>query len=84
LNRRSFLKGVSGAGMMSVLPGTAFALHTVETDHIIHEVAGSGQDPNAQPKDSIRFSVCGVSHDHIWHGWGDPAWWRCTGRGIRG
>ena len=44
LNRRSFLKGMSGAGMMSVLPGTAFGLHTVETDHIIHEVAGSGQD----------------------------------------
>src|SRR5580704_345639 len=66
LNRRSFLKGVSGAGMMSVLPGGAFGLHTVETGHIIHEVAESGQDPNAQPKDSIRFSVCGVSHDHIY------------------
>jgi predicted dehydrogenase len=66
LNRRSFLKGMSGAGMMSAVPGGAFGLHTVETGHIIHEVAESGQDPNAQPKDSIRFSVCGVSHDHIY------------------
>ena len=66
LNRRSFLKGMSGAGMMSVLPGTAFGLHSLETGHIIHEVAESGQDPNAQPKDSIRFSVCGMSHDHIY------------------
>ena len=66
LNRRSFLKGVSGAGMMSVLPGGAFGLHTVETGHIIHEVAESVQDPHPQPKDSIRFSVCGMSHDHIY------------------
>jgi len=66
LNRWSFLKGVSGAGMMSVLPGGAFGLHTVETGHIIHEVAESVQDPHPQPKDSIRFSVCGMSHDHIY------------------
>ncbi len=66
LNRRSFLKGMSGAGMMSVLPGAAFGLHTAETGHVIHEVAEAGSGPNAQPKDSIRFSVCGMSHDHIY------------------
>jgi len=66
LNRRSFLKTISGAGMMSALPGAAFGLHMMETDHIIHEVAEPGQDANAMPKDSIRFSVCGMSHDHIY------------------
>jgi predicted dehydrogenase len=66
LNRRSFLKAMSGAGMMSALPGAAFGLRTVETGHIIHEVAEPGQDPSATSKDSIRFSVCGMSHDHIY------------------
>lgn len=66
LNRRSFLKTISGAGMMSALPGAAFGLDMMETGHIIHEVAEPGQDANAMPKDSIRFSVCGMSHDHIY------------------
>jgi len=66
VNRRSFLKSMGGAGMMSVLPEVAFGLDSPETGSIIHEVAVPGQDPNANPKESIRFSVCGMSHDHIY------------------
>jgi predicted dehydrogenase len=52
--------------MMSAVPGVAFGLNPFGTGHIIHEVAEPGQDANAKPKDSIRFSVCGMSHDHIY------------------
>jgi len=66
LDRRSFLKAIGGAGMMSALPETAFGLNPVESGHITHEVAEPGQGADAKPKDSIRFSVCGMSHDHIY------------------
>jgi predicted dehydrogenase len=66
VNRRSFLKTMGGAGMLSALPEAAFGLHTGETGNFIHEVAAPGQDAEVKPKDSIRFSVCGMSHDHIY------------------
>jgi predicted dehydrogenase len=66
VNRRSFLKAVGGAGMMSALTETMFGLHLSDSENIIHEVAAAGQDAEAKPKDSIRFSVCGMSHDHIY------------------
>ena len=66
INRRSFLKSMGGAGMMSALPEAALGLHAGDNIIIIHEVAGSGQDSEAKPKYSIRFSVCGMSHDHIY------------------
>ena len=66
VNRRSFLKAMGGAGMMSALPGAAFGLPPIDSSRLIHEVAEPGQDANAKPKDSIRFSVCGMSHDHIY------------------
>ena len=65
LNRRAFLKVMSGAGMMTVLPEVAFGVHRADSD-IIHEVTEPGQDAEAKPKESIRFSVCGMSHDHIY------------------
>src|ERR1700756_3648061 len=66
VNRRSFLKAVGGAGMMSALTETMFGLHLSDSENIIHEVAAAGQGAEAKPKDSIRFSVCGMSHDHIY------------------
>jgi predicted dehydrogenase len=62
LNRRSFLKTMSSAGMLAALPEAAFA-----GGHVVHEVAEPGQDTDVKPKYSIKFSVCGMSHDHI-HG----------------
>ena len=61
-NRRDFLKSLSSASMLSALPATAFAA----TDGAIaHEIATSVQAP-VTPGQSIRFAVCGISHDHIY------------------
>jgi predicted dehydrogenase len=66
VNRRGFLKAMSGAGVMSTLPAAAFGLHAAAANNIIHEVAAPGRNAEGTPKDSIRFSVCGMSHDHIY------------------
>jgi predicted dehydrogenase len=66
VNRRSFLKSIGSAGMMSAVPVATFGLPATDGGRIVHEIAGPGQDANAKPKDSIRFSVCGMSHDHIY------------------
>jgi len=50
---------------MSAFPEAVFGLHAADTSTIIHEVV-PGQDAEAKPKYSIRFSVCGMSHDHIY------------------
>ena len=63
--RRTFLKNVSSAGMLAALPAATFALHG-PAGHVTHEVAMPQQANLAKPKDSIRFSVCGMSHDHIY------------------
>ncbi len=65
LNRRSFLKTVSAAGMASALPEMACGLYS-DRGHTTHEVAGPRQDDTSKPKDSVKFSVCGMSHDHIY------------------
>jgi predicted dehydrogenase len=63
-NRRSFLKTMSSAGMLAALPEAGFGLGG---GHVVHEVAEPGQDADTKPKYSIKFAVCGMSHDHI-HG----------------
>jgi predicted dehydrogenase len=60
-NRRSFLKTVSSAGMLAALPESALG-----AGHVLHEVAEPGQQADAKLKYSIKFSVCGMSHDHIY------------------
>lgn len=51
---------------MSALPGAAFGLPAIDSSRLVHEVAEAGQGVSARPKESIRFSVCGMSHDHIY------------------
>jgi len=68
VGRRAFLKGAAGgvlgsAGLMAGMP--AFAMD-FDAAHVIHEVAEPGQDAEAKPKHSIKFAVCGMSHDHIY------------------
>ncbi len=65
LNRRLFLKSMSSTGMLAALPEAAFGLAT-GNGPVIHEVAAPTQDADAKPKYSIKFSVCGMSHDHIY------------------
>jgi hypothetical protein len=66
VNRRGFLKAMSGAGVMSVFPEAVLGLHPADSSNVIHEVAAPRQDADKTPKYSIRFSVCGISHDHIY------------------
>ncbi len=67
-NRRSFLKTIGSAGAAYATPASAFGLdlHSGE-GHIVHEVVAPQQDAPEKPKYTIRFAVCGFSHDHI-HG----------------
>ena len=67
-NRRSFLKTIGSAGAAYATPAAAFGmgLHSGE-GHIVHEVAEAPQDAAEKPKYTIKFAVCGFSHDHI-HG----------------
>ena len=65
-NRRLFLKTMSSAGMLAALPEAAFGLPP-GGDHVVHEIVEPSQDGDAKPKYSIKFAVCGMSHDHI-HG----------------
>jgi predicted dehydrogenase len=62
--RRSFLKTMGAAGMLSALPEAAFGLHP-GSGPIEHEVAAPGGDVDAKPKYSIKFGVIGLDHNHI-------------------
>jgi predicted dehydrogenase len=65
VNRRNFLRTMGAVGLMGTLPETASALHP-GGGHIIHEIAEPAQDAATKPEHSIRFAVCGMSHDHIY------------------
>jgi predicted dehydrogenase len=63
--RRAFLRGamVGAAGLLPRMPAMAFGL---DADRIVHEIAGPAQIPEATPEYSVKFAVCGMSHDHIY------------------
>jgi len=65
-NRRSFLKTIGAAGMISALPEAALGLRP-GGEHIVHEIAASrpSSDTDAKPKYSIKFGVIGLDHYHI-------------------
>jgi predicted dehydrogenase len=74
VGRRSFLKGAAGgvissAGMLVGLTEGAFGMSPGDP-RVIHEVAEpglyGGQEAETKPKYSIKFAVCGISHDHIY------------------
>ncbi|WP_213805048.1 Gfo/Idh/MocA family oxidoreductase [Granulicella sp. dw_53] len=73
VGRRNFLKtaasGVLGsAGLLAGLPESAFGMAPADP-RVVHEVAGRGEyfdQEGEKPKHSIKFSVCGMSHDHIY------------------
>lgn len=64
VGRRSFLKTMGAAGMLSALPEAAFGLHS-GGGHIANEIAVSGADADTKPKYSIKFGVIGLDHAHI-------------------
>jgi predicted dehydrogenase len=65
LNRRSFLQSLGVAGLFTALPDGAFGLRP-ERESIVHEAVQSAPEAEAKPKYSIKFAVCGMSHDHIY------------------
>ena len=69
VGRRSFLKNagvmLGSAGLLNGFSESAFAMDPSDP-RVVHEVAEPGQDAGAKPKYSIKFAVCGMSHDHIY------------------
>jgi predicted dehydrogenase len=63
LNRRSFLRGAGAAGLLSIAPEVGAAVGPAG-EPIVHEVVQATAEE--KPKYSIKFSVCGMSHDHIY------------------
>lgn len=72
VGRRAFLKGAAGgmlsAGVLGGISGPAFGIEPGNPvdPRVVHEVAEAGQNAAAKPKYSVRFAVCGMSHDHIY------------------
>lgn len=64
LGRREFLRAVSSAGLMAGVPALA-EINAIDPRPVAYEVAEPGQDAEAKAKYSIKFAVCGMSHDHI-------------------
>jgi predicted dehydrogenase len=54
-----------GSGILAALPESALGLEPSDP-RVVHEVEQAREDAEAKPKYSIKFSVCGMSHDHIY------------------
>jgi len=63
--RREFLRAVGSAGLMAGVPALA-EMSAIDPARVVHEVVEPAQDAEAKPKHSIKFAVCGMSHDHIY------------------
>ncbi|QNI35664.1 Gfo/Idh/MocA family protein [Edaphobacter albus] len=63
--RREFLRAVGSAGLMAGIPAIAEA-SAIDPARVVHEIAEPTQEADAKPKYSIKFAVCGMSHDHIY------------------
>ena len=64
--RRSFLRSLGATSLMAALPESSFA-GELSRDGVIQETVPAQSDEAIKPKYSIKFAVCGISHDHI-HG----------------
>jgi len=64
VDRRSFLRAMGTAGMLSGFPESALGL-PARGGRVMHEVAPAGFDAQALPKYSIKFGVIGLDHYHI-------------------
>ncbi|MDE1175216.1 MAG: Gfo/Idh/MocA family oxidoreductase [Edaphobacter sp.] len=60
--RRDFLRAVGSAGLMAGIP----AFGEINPSHVTYEVAAPDPGADEKPKHSIKFAVCGMSHDHIY------------------
>jgi predicted dehydrogenase len=65
VDRRSFLKTMGSASLSTAFPVAAFAASPF-AGTVVEEMAEPAQTVVAQPAYSVRFSVAGMSHDHIY------------------
>jgi predicted dehydrogenase len=65
LNRRSFLRSAGWASLLTTLPSASLALGQ-EHVSILQEAVPPRPDAETKPKYSVKFAVCGMSHDHIY------------------
>ncbi|HTF61420.1 MAG TPA: Gfo/Idh/MocA family oxidoreductase [Edaphobacter sp.] len=63
--RREFLRAVSSAGLMAGVPALA-EMNAIDPARVVHEVIEPNEIVDEKPKHSIKFAVCGMSHDHIY------------------
>jgi predicted dehydrogenase len=61
-DRRALLQTLGAAGTLAALQSAAFASPASQTSS--SEVLAP--EPESKPKHTIRFGVCGMSHDHIY------------------
>jgi predicted dehydrogenase len=64
-NRRAILQTLGVTGLLPALPSAAFSEHP-EHKNIVQETLPPTPEAGSGPKYSIRFAVCGMSHDHIY------------------
>ncbi|MBV9612148.1 MAG: Gfo/Idh/MocA family oxidoreductase [Acidobacteriaceae bacterium] len=64
VNRRFFLKAAPSAALASGLPEAMFGFDAARRS-VTQEVAAPGTEPQAQPKNSVKFAVIGLDHYHI-------------------
>jgi predicted dehydrogenase len=62
-NRRAFLRTLGATGLFAAFPEGGFGAQPLRGG-IVHEVLPEQEE--AKPKYSIKFAVCGMSHDHIY------------------
>jgi predicted dehydrogenase len=65
LNRRSFLRSAGWASLLTTVPGAALALGP-EHGSILQEAVPSRPDAETKSEYTVKFAVCGMSHDHIY------------------
>src|ERR1700757_5060647 len=62
IGRRSFMHALGAAGFAAMFP-EALTGYGAASKEPVRQIAQSGPTPTQ--KHSIRFAVCGMSHDHI-------------------
>lgn len=65
-DRRSFMKVVGPAGLLPGVPNALFAQAAGgRGPQIVNEVVPAPAEASAKPKNSIKFAVIGIDHNHI-------------------
>ena len=64
-DRRAILQSLGVAGLFPAMPAAVIAAGP-EQKNVVQEAVPAPSEAQSKPKYSIRFAVCGMSHDHIY------------------